>query len=138
MPTVPSRYFPAVVSATGPDNQPDLPAGRQNRFRCSFSITGNSCDLLFNMDELRVEATDIDQFVRFIDEYINGRFYKGRYIENLKASVITENEFIGNLRRIMTKGRSAYTISMENISGILQIEQRDFWQRFTSQVHEEI
>lgn len=98
----------------------------------SFSITGNSCDLLFNMDELRVEATDIDQFVRFIDEYINGRFYKGRYIENLKASVITENEFIGNLRRIMTTGRSAYTISMENISGILQIEQRDFWQRFTS------
>lgn len=37
-----SRYFPAVVSATGPDNQPDLPAGRQNRFRCSFSITGNT------------------------------------------------------------------------------------------------
>lgn len=98
----------------------------------SFSKTGNNCDILFGVNTLQVEATDIDEFVRFIDDYMNKRAYQGEYIERLKSSVISAKEFTENLWCIMTKRISAYAVSMDDISGILQMEQRDFWQRFVS------
>lgn len=98
----------------------------------TFSTKGFcAVETLLDYEKLKLSTIDIDEFVNMIDGYINKNKYSSdAYIENLKASVVTEKQFGDNLNGIITSKISDYQFKEIQLIERLEVEQNVAWNRF--------
>lgn len=88
---------------------------------------------LMNTDELNIDTANIEEFLSRVEEYINGTAYKGEYLEKLRKSVISENEFEDNLELILQSKESKYPINIVDIEEELARKREIAWQRYVKE-----